>query len=77
MLPGYALLHVDWLAAGLVGLAVEKYDLHAGMEQGESGTEGGGGLRRCVSVREVPPAPLPRPNFSVPRRAKAGQQRTN
>ncbi len=30
VLPGYAALHVLWLAAGLVGVAVEKYDLCAG-----------------------------------------------
>jgi len=35
VLSGYAALHVLWLAAGLVGLAVEKYDLRAGTEQGE------------------------------------------
>ncbi len=26
VVPGYAALHVAWLAAGLVGLEVEKYD---------------------------------------------------
>ena len=29
VLPGYAALHVSWLAAGLVGVAAEKYDLRA------------------------------------------------
>ena len=43
VLPGYAALHVLWLAAGLVGLAVEKYDLRAGTKQGKSGKAGRGG----------------------------------
>jgi hypothetical protein len=29
VLPGYAALHVAWSTAGLVGVAVEKYDLRA------------------------------------------------
>ena len=43
VLPRNAALHVLWLAAGLVGLTVEKYDLRAGTEQGESGKAGGQG----------------------------------